>query len=179
MTTSNNNPIAKPTTRRDAIFEITQLEGGFTAGDTFWGRPSTFENEKGWIFMGNWLFQPTNTGQPSSSTTGRFLQNDNDRAKPMFNKADPISHCHFWGHMGTVTMVILKQQQLTVMLQVVSRSTRSSGATCPPSPTRLLPSTACASLRPMRSLPSPASGTSFAVSARSRRPPARSSPATP
>lgn len=65
-----------------------------------------------------------------------------------------------------------------VMLQVVSRSTRSLGATCPPSPTRLLPSTACASLRPMRSLLSPASGTSFAVSARSRRPPARSSPAT-
>jgi ribosomal protein L20A (L18A) len=62
------------------------------------------------------------------------------------------------------------------MVQVAFRSTRSLGAICPRSPTRIPPSTACASSRRTRLWPSPASGTSFAVSARSRRPRVRSSP---
>lgn len=63
--------------------------------------------------------------------------------------------------------------------QVVFRSSRSSGGICRRSRTRLRPCTACASSRPTLSSPSPDSGTSFAASRRSRRPPARLSASTP
>ena len=60
-------------------------------------------------------------------------------------------------------------------LQVVSTNIRSSAASCPARRTRTRSFTACVSLLPTLSSPSPDSGISCRSSASSRRPPARSS----